>query len=133
MDHVILLYIGRSVSEQFELVGMRRQVLTLQKPPSFNDLVARVRAVMNVRCDLRLHVRYDMCGNRPIYVILSLGSEDEWQLYKSCTSQSELKGTEVVAEIVPLPGGVITIQEAGVTTEEIVADPITVEQSTQEE
>jgi hypothetical protein len=44
-----------------------------------------------------------------------------------------LKGTEVVAEIVPLPGGVITIQETGVTTEEIVVDPITVEQSTQEE
>jgi hypothetical protein len=28
MDHVILLYFGGSVTEQFELVGMRRQVLT---------------------------------------------------------------------------------------------------------
>jgi hypothetical protein len=44
-----------------------------------------------------------------------------------------LKGAEVVAEIVSLPGGEITIQETGVTTEEIVADPIAVEQLTQEE
>jgi hypothetical protein len=57
---VILLHFGGSVSEQFELVGMRPHVLTFKKPPSFNELVARVRAVMNVRCDLRLHRRYDM-------------------------------------------------------------------------
>jgi hypothetical protein len=57
---------------------MRRQMLTFQNRPSFNDLVVRVRAVMNIGCDLRLHGRYDMCGNRPIYVMLPLGSEDEW-------------------------------------------------------
>jgi hypothetical protein len=78
MDRVILLYFGGSVTEQFELVGMRRQVLTFQNRPSLNDLVARVRAVMNVGCDLRLHWRYDMSGNRSIYVMLPLGSEDEW-------------------------------------------------------
>jgi hypothetical protein len=55
MDRVILLHFSGSVSEQFELVGMRRQVLTFQNRPSFNDLVARVRAVMNVGCDLCLH------------------------------------------------------------------------------
>jgi hypothetical protein len=77
MDRVILLHFGGSVSEQFELVGMRCQVLTFQNPQSFNDLVARVRAVMNVRCDLHLHRRYDMGGNIPIYVILPFGSEDE--------------------------------------------------------
>jgi hypothetical protein len=78
MDRVILFHFCGSVSEQFELVGMRRQVLMFEKPPSFNDLVTRVRAVMNVGCDLRLHGRYDMGGNRPIYVMLPLGSEDEW-------------------------------------------------------
>jgi hypothetical protein len=109
MDHVILLHFNRLVSEQFELVGMRHQVLMFRNPPSFNDLVARVRAVMNVGCDLRLHGRYDMGGSRPIYVVLPLGSEDEWQLYKSCASQSGLKGAEVVAEIAPLPGGEITV------------------------
>jgi hypothetical protein len=57
---------------------MRRQVLIFQNRSSFNDLVARVRTVMNVRCDLRLYGRYDMDGNRPIYVMLPLGSEDEW-------------------------------------------------------
>jgi hypothetical protein len=66
-----------SVSEQFELVGMRSHVLIFEKPLSFNELVARVRAVMNVGCDLRLHGRYDIGGNRPIYVMLPLGSEDE--------------------------------------------------------
>jgi hypothetical protein len=77
MDRVILLYFGGSVSKQFELVGMRRHVLTFAKPPSFNELVTRVRAVMNVGCELKLHGRYDMGDNRPIYVMLPLGSGDE--------------------------------------------------------
>jgi hypothetical protein len=77
MDRVILLHFSRSVIEQFDLVNMRRQVLTFQNRPSFNDLVARVRTVMNVGCDVRLHGRYNMGGNRPIYVMLPLGSEDE--------------------------------------------------------
>jgi hypothetical protein len=53
MDRIILLHFGGSVIEQFELVGMRRQVLTFQNRPSFNDLVAKVKVVMNVRCDMR--------------------------------------------------------------------------------
>jgi hypothetical protein len=77
MNRIILLYFGGLVTEQFELVDMRRQMLTFQNRPSFNDLVARVRTVMNVGCDLYLHGRYDMSGNIPIYVVLSLGSEDE--------------------------------------------------------
>jgi hypothetical protein len=57
---------------------MRHQMLIFQNRSYFNDLVARVRTVMNVGCDLRLYGRYDMDGNRPIYVMLPLGSEDEW-------------------------------------------------------
>jgi hypothetical protein len=60
MDRVILLQFGGSVNEQFELVGMRPHVLMFENPPSFNELVARVRAVMNTGCDLHLHDRYDM-------------------------------------------------------------------------
>jgi hypothetical protein len=70
MNHVIILYFCGSVSKQFELVGMRCQVLTFEKPHSFTKLVARVRAIMNIGCDLCLHERYDMGGNRPIYVML---------------------------------------------------------------
>jgi hypothetical protein len=44
-----------------------------------------------------------------------------------------LKGVEVVAEIALLPGGEITVHETGVTTEETIVDPITVEQPSQEE
>jgi hypothetical protein len=77
MDRDILLYFGGSVTDQFELVGMRRQVLTFQNRSSFNDLVAKVKTIMNVGCDVRLHKRYDTCGNRPIYVMLPLRSEDE--------------------------------------------------------
>jgi hypothetical protein len=77
MDRDILLYFGGSVTDQFELVGMRRQVLTFQNRPSFNDLVAKVKTIMNVGCDVRLHKRYDTGGNRPIYVMLPLRSEDE--------------------------------------------------------
>jgi hypothetical protein len=54
-------------------------------------------------------------------------------LYKSCATQFGLKGAEVVAKIAPLPGGDIIVQETSVTTEEIVADPIAVEQPIQEE
>jgi hypothetical protein len=44
-----------------------------------------------------------------------------------------LKGVEIVAEIASLPGSEITVQEIGVMTEEIVVDPIVVEQASQEE
>jgi hypothetical protein len=54
-------------------------------------------------------------------------------LYKSCASQSGLKGAEVAVEIVPLPGGEITVQETGVTIEEIVVDPIAVQHASQKE
>jgi hypothetical protein len=54
-------------------------------------------------------------------------------LYKSCARQSGLKSAEVVSEIAQLPGGEIIVQEMGVTTEEIIVDPITVEQMSQEE
>jgi hypothetical protein len=64
---------------------------------------------MNVGCDLHLHERYDMGGNRPIYMMLPLGSKDELQLYKSCDSESGLKGAEVVMEIAPLSGGEINV------------------------
>jgi hypothetical protein len=82
MDHVILLHFSGSVSEQFKLVSIRRQVLTFENPPSFTELIARVRAVMNVRCDLPLHRKYDMYGNKPVYVtsylVLPLkGSDNE--------------------------------------------------------
>jgi uncharacterized protein (DUF1786 family) len=36
--------------------------LPLKKPSPFNEMVARVRAVMNIGCDLRLHGKYDMGG-----------------------------------------------------------------------
>jgi hypothetical protein len=48
-------------------------------------------------------------------------------LYKSYVRQSRLKGADVVAEIVLLPGGEITVHDMGVTTKETVADPIAVE------
>jgi hypothetical protein len=77
MDRVILLYFSGSVNEQFELVGIRPHVLTFEKPPSFNYLVATVRTIMNIGCEVQLHGRYDIRGNRLIYVILPLAFEDE--------------------------------------------------------
>jgi hypothetical protein len=77
MNRVIILHFGGPVNVQFELVGMRPHMLTIKKPPSFNDLVVRVRTVMNIGCDVWLHKRYDMGGNIPIYMMLPLGSEDE--------------------------------------------------------
>jgi hypothetical protein len=64
MDRVILLQFSGSINEQFELVGMRLHMFMFENPSSFNELVARVRAVMNTGCDLRLHGRYDMGGQQ---------------------------------------------------------------------
>jgi hypothetical protein len=44
-----------------------------------------------------------------------------------------LKGADVVAEIALLSDGEIIVHETGVTTEETIADPIAVEQLSQEE
>jgi hypothetical protein len=44
-----------------------------------------------------------------------------------------LKGDEIVAEIAPLPIDVINVHETGVTIEDTIADPIAVEQPSQEE
>jgi hypothetical protein len=52
--------------------------------------------------------------------MLPLGSKNKWQLYKSCASQSGLKGTEVVAETTMLPIGEINVHNTGVTIEEII-------------
>jgi hypothetical protein len=60
MGCVILLHFDGSIREQFELVGMRPHMVTFEKLSSFNELVARVRTVMNVGCDLCLQGRYDM-------------------------------------------------------------------------
>jgi hypothetical protein len=54
-------------------------------------------------------------------------------LYKSCASQSGLKGVEVVGVIAPLFAGEITVHEDGVITEETIANPITIEQPSEEE
>jgi hypothetical protein len=54
-------------------------------------------------------------------------------LYKSRGSQSGLKDAEVVGVITPLSVGEITVHEDGVITEETIADPITIEQPSQEE
>jgi hypothetical protein len=54
-------------------------------------------------------------------------------MYKSCANQSGLKCVKVVVEIAPLRVGEINIHEMGVTTEETIVDPITVEQLSQEE
>jgi hypothetical protein len=47
--------------------------------------------------------------------MLPLGSKDECKLYKSCASQSRLKGVKVVAEIAMLPIGEINVHNTGVT------------------
>jgi hypothetical protein len=60
MDRVIILHFGGSVNEQFVLVNIRPHVLMFEKSPSFNELVARVRKVMNIGYDVHLHRRYDM-------------------------------------------------------------------------
>jgi hypothetical protein len=77
MYRMILLHFGGSFSDQFELVGMRPHMLTFEKPHSFNEMVARVRTIINVGCDLRLHGRYDMSDNRTIYVMLPLRFKEE--------------------------------------------------------
>jgi hypothetical protein len=54
-------------------------------------------------------------------------------LYKSGASQSGLNGAEIVRVIAPLSAGEIIVHENGVITEETIADPITIEQLSQDE
>jgi hypothetical protein len=54
-------------------------------------------------------------------------------MYKSCVSESGLKGAGVVEEIALLPSGEITVQEMGVPTKEIVVDRIAVQHASLEE
>jgi hypothetical protein len=100
MDSVILLYCSGSVNDQLELIGMRRHALTFEKLPQFNELFGRARSVLNVGCDLRLHGKYDMGGNRPVYIMLPLESEDAWKFYETCARDSRLKGAKVVSGVV---------------------------------
>jgi hypothetical protein len=55
-----------------------------------------------------------------------------WKLYKSCARDSRLKGAKIVAEVVPLMGGEMLVQGTGMT-EEVIVDPIVVEQPSQDE
>jgi hypothetical protein len=71
-------------------------------------------------------------GNRPVYVMLPLRSEDKWKLHKECARDSGLKGAEVIAEVVPLTGGEMLVQGTGMT-EEVIVDPIVLEQLSQDE
>jgi hypothetical protein len=54
-------------------------------------------------------------------------------LYKTFTSQSGLKGAKVVVEMTSLSASEIIVHETCLTTEETIADPIAVEQLSQEE
>jgi hypothetical protein len=49
-------------------------------------------------------------------------------VYKSCASQSGLKGVEVVGVIALLSAGEIIMHEDGMTIEETIVDPIAIEQ-----
>jgi hypothetical protein len=73
-----------------------------------------------------------MCDNRSIYVMLPLGSEEEWHLHKTYARDSGLKGAEVVAECAPLHGGVMTVHMMGMTMEGIIVDPIVIEVPSEE-
>jgi hypothetical protein len=53
-------------------------------------------------------------------------------LYKACARDSGLKGAEVIAEVMPSTCGGIIVHQT-VMTEEVIADPIAVEQLSQEE
>jgi hypothetical protein len=44
-----------------------------------------------------------------------------------------LKGAKLVAKLVPLPDGEMTVHVMGMTIEEIIANPIAVEQPSQDE
>jgi hypothetical protein len=73
-----------------------------------------------------------MGGNRPVYVMLPLESEDGWKFYETCARDSRLKGAEVVSEVASLTGGEILVQGTSMT-KEVIADPIVVEQPSQNE
>jgi len=78
MDRNIVLFCGGSVNDGDSLVNMKRSVLNFSTAPCFNELMERVKGIMQDGCQFGLRGRYDAgTESRPYHVIVLLLSEDD--------------------------------------------------------
>ena len=92
MERIVRVFYGGTVSTTGEIDKMREEVLKVGNAPCFDEIVARVRAVLNVDEDgsyVTVRGRLDAGrGGRAHYVIMELASENDWKLYKECLNGS---------------------------------------------
>jgi hypothetical protein len=103
MERIVRIFYGGTVSTNGEFDKMREEVLKFGNPPCFDEIVARVRAVLNVDADgsyVTVRGRLDAGrGGRAHYVVMELASENDWKLYKECLNGSQVCCAELVVDV----------------------------------
>lgn len=84
MDRVVRVFSGGIVNEDNSFSKMKEQYARFETPQSFEELVARVRVLMNVDSnegELSLRGRVDSGKTRAHYMLYPTPNEDEWKFY----------------------------------------------------
>ena len=108
------MFCDGTVNANGEFDKMRGHVLKFGSPPCFNEIVARVRSIMNLdvdESDVTVCGMFDASrGGKSHYVVMELASEDDWKLYKNC-DDSQVCCAEVVVDVGICGSSMILIQE----------------------
>ncbi|TVU26256.1 hypothetical protein EJB05_28793, partial [Eragrostis curvula] len=125
MDRVVRIFYGGTVNKDGEMVDMRDQVVPFVKAPMFSEIETKAASFVGGR--LRFRGRFDAGGGgRAHYVLLELGTEDMWLLYKECLKDAQVKIAEVIVDVVGRDGCAAIVPEA-VMLEDEPADVLTQE------
>ncbi|TVU24653.1 hypothetical protein EJB05_27102, partial [Eragrostis curvula] len=127
MDRVVRIFYGGTVNKDGEMVDMRDQVVPFVKAPMFSEIETKAASFVGVRGGLRFRGRFDAGGGgRAHYVLLELGTEDMWLLYKECLKDAQVKIAEVIVDVVGRDGCAAIVPET-VMLEDEPADVLTQE------
>ncbi|TVU39713.1 hypothetical protein EJB05_13149, partial [Eragrostis curvula] len=127
MDRVVRIFYGGTVNKDGEMVDMRDEVVPFVKAPMFSEIETKAASFVGVRGGLRFRGRFDAGGGgRAHYVLLELGTEDMWLLYKECLKDAQVKIAEVIVDVVGRDGCAAIIPET-VMLEDEPADVLTQE------
>ena len=120
------VFSGGMVNEDSTFSNMREQYARFETPPSFGDLVDRLKVMMNVdstESAITLRGWIDSGRGLAHYMLYPIPNEDEWLFYTQCVKESQVCCAEVVVEISRNSSGAIGdgVHEMG---EESEGDPM---------
>ncbi|TVU05292.1 hypothetical protein EJB05_48450, partial [Eragrostis curvula] len=132
MDRVVRIFFGGTVNKNGELVGMSEEVVAFVKAPMFSEVETKAASCVGVGDGLRFRGRFDAGGGgRAHYVLLELGTEDSWLLYKECLKDAQVRIAEVIVDVAENDGrnrhGCAAILPAMVLLEDEPVDVLTQE------